>query len=414
MVAPITPLSSRLLLPAGPVSAIAPYARNLYQDRQQLNFFGTSPKLMKHMYRAAESAADWLLAAEKTGASAKQLAASASVWQQRSVSSSDANKLTGQAADGAKTTAYRVQVDALAASQTNRGFELAKNGPSVIEAGEHSFKLSIGDKTKTLNVAVGANDTNEQALGKLRDAINNAGIGMKAELSEDKTAGTVRLNLRSEATGTRHAFELEDIDGSAISASGIGNVGSAAADAVYRVNGGAAVVSSDNRISLDQGRVQLELKGVTERAVEVKVGLDADAIISRVKETVNSASRLTDLFQMHPGYLNPAIRRSLDDALGSGAADRLGIDRSGSGWKLNENELRSLIERSPDAARRELSGPSGLISRLTKATDRYAMMPAEALLSTAARGLQVYSPHLAGIRMDWMLPAGGWYVNTLF
>lgn len=418
MLYPISP--ARGLAPVGaaqPIARSAPYSSYPYREqRGQLFDYFPSTKLAGHLRRSVESAADWLTASGKANAAAKSiLHPLETALQQRAVKSAKPAAISGEAAWGAKEQSFAVKVDTIARSQTNRGFELAKDGSSVIGAGTHSFDVTIGGKSREISVAVGASDTNAQALGKLKGAINRSGTGVTAEIKEDKQAGTVRLEIASRETGTKQAFTLTDKDGSAVSSAGLGNVAAAAADASYRVNGGSAAVSQSNRVSIGTG-VELELHAVTDRAVDVKVGLDADAIVKQVKEAVGEASKLAGTFAEHASYLNPALRRSLDQAMSSGAAERLGIAKNGSGWKLDEAKLRSAIEARPEIVKHDLGGSGGWASSLTRTLDRYESLPAEMLLSSAAQRMTAYTsnPFAGGIHSYWQAPPSGWLLNAMF
>ena len=415
----LNPISARGLSPIGaaqPIARTAPYSSFPYREqRGQMFGYFPSAKLASQLQRSVESAADWLTASGKANAAAKDiLNPLETALQQRSVKSAKPAAVSGEAAWGAKEQSYAVKVDSIARSQTNRGFELAKDGSSVIGAGTHSINVTIGGKSQAVNVTVGAADTNAQALGKLRDAINQSGTGVSAAIKEDKEAGTVRLEIASRETGTKQAFTLTDKDGSAVSSAGLGNVASAAADASYRVNGGSASVSQSNQITIGKD-LRLELHAVTDRAVDVKIGLDADAIVKQVKEAVGEVNKLSGTFAENAGYLNPALRRGLDQVMSSGAAERLGIAKNGSGWKLDEAKLRSAIENRPEIAKHDLSGSGGWASSLTRTLDRFESLPAEMLLSPSAQRMTAYtSTAYSGLQTYWQAPSNGWFLNAMF
>jgi len=413
------PISNRSFQPIGPAQAIfrsAPYGS--YPQREQRSpLFGydPSPQLMSHVRRSAQGAADWLLASERANGSAMSiLNPGSSALQERSVTSSKPEAITGQAVRGTKAQSLTVQVDAVATAQTNRGFELAKHGSAVAEAGTHTFDLTIGGKSQSISVTFGAADTNAQALAKLHDAINRSQSGVTAAIREDKEAGTLRLELQSRETGTKQAFSLADRAGSsAVSAFGFGTEAVSAADAVYRVNGGSKIVSQSNDVAVGKD-IRLQLKAATDSAVQLKVGLDADAIVKQVKAAVGEASKLAGAYAEHSAYLNPALRRSLDQAMSSGAAERLGISKDGSGYKLDEAKLRSAIENRPEIARHDLGGSGGWASSLTRTLDRYESLPAQALLSPAAQRMAAYMSYPSGVQTYWQVPQHGWFMNATF
>lgn len=364
--------------------------------------------------RAAGSAAAWLTAAGRVRDAAGRLR-DASLWTRRSVRSSDPQSITGQAPDGAPLEAFRIGIAKTARAQRNRGFELAKNARSVIEPGRHAFRLKGAGKTHPLEVEIEADDTNALALARLAGAINAAGAGVRAERREIRKLRLVWLELVGTATGARGAFELEDEDGSAVSASGIGTVAAAAEDAVFRVNGGPERTAPENRTTLERGRIRLAWRPAASGEYIVTVGFDADAIAAEARAAVGELEAMAAIHRESGGSLHPALLRELDQAVMTDAAERLGIARTDAGWALDEPRLREAVRNEPARTRLELAAPDGWAAGIIRTMERFLAMPAEALLSPEVRDAGTYAPDAAGgAQMQPSTPASGWYFDATY
>lgn len=414
MIPPIRSIQTRNIRP---VSAVAPPAR--YAAPEDTPFrpllqHDVMAHMTRHLRRSAVSVTDWLAAAGAAAESARRLSADSSGWRRRRVTAYPADGLWGEAADDAGMTGYCIEIDRAARRQLNRGFELVKHAASVIEPGSHLFRLTTGGKTMTLTVQIGAEETNGQVLARLRDIINGTGAGVRADVKEDEKQGIVWLEIASADTGAAGAFELADTDGSAVSAAGIGTAAITAEDAIYQVDDGPVRVSPVNEAVLDRGRVRIMWRETTEGAYDIRIGPDAEWIVQRVRQTVADADALAGVVRSHAAYLNLSLARQLEQIMDTDAARRIGIERTDEGWTVDEERLRAEIRRRPEAVKRDLAGPSGWTGELIQWTDRLRALPAEALLSSFARGVSTYAPYASGARLHAMTPAGGWYYNYLY
>jgi hypothetical protein len=376
--------------------------------------FGGASDPADERRRAAGNAAAWLAAAGRARDSAGRLA-DASLWTRRSVWSSDPEAVAGQAPDDAPLAAFRLEIERTARTQRNLGFELAMHGASVIEPGRHAFRLASAGKSCALEVEIEAGDTNLTALARLAGAINGAEAGVRAARREDRKLRLVWLEVTGSAPGARGAFELADVDGSAVSASGIGTASIAAEDAVFRVNGGPDRVSPVNETVLDPGRVRLAWRASATGTYDVAVGYDADAIAAELRQAVGDIDALAGIHRTSAGSLHPSLLRELDAAMTTEAAERLGIARSGDGWALDERRFRDAIRHDPERVRLELAGPDGWAAGVIRTMERFLVMPAEALIHPAMRDAGTYAPDLSGgTQVQPAAPASGWYFDSMY
>lgn len=191
----------------------------------------------------------------------------------KTVTSANNASISGTAQINAAVKNYSAKVSKLAAGQVNMGTGLAAGDKSILNKGQNTFKFKSGTTERTLSLLINENDTNKTALNKLSTAINKSGTGIKASV-ETNSNDTVYLKLESTRTGTRNSFILEDRQGNAVAAAGLGKVESKAQDAVYSIDG-RQFTSSANTVSLDHGKVQVTLKKADNTEIELKVAPDA-------------------------------------------------------------------------------------------------------------------------------------------
>ncbi|GFN30129.1 flagellar filament capping protein FliD [Paenibacillus xylaniclasticus] len=365
---------------------------------------------------AAVGIANFLKSAQNVQGSAQQLMQkNDSVFQARTAVSSDSKKITAAASAGATNKAYEVKVDSVATSQTNSGTSLSKSESSVVSKGLNEFNLTIGGKTTKISAVISNNDTNEQALTKLKNAVNAAKTGVTASIVTDDKTGAKKLELSSDKTGTDQAFEVEDVTGNAMSATGVVNVTQQASNASYTVNGGAVQTSQSNTIELEKGKVTATLMAQSTETLKIQVKPDEDKIIAQVKDLVSSYNTMHDRLKEAGGVMNSSVRRSLESVVDSASYERIGIHRSGDGTlKLDENQLKKSLSSNFEQTAKAISGSNGLADRLSSAVERYNEVSASSLLNSKARQVQQYAMYQS--TMQWTMPTqtSGWIVNSLY
>jgi flagellar capping protein FliD len=333
----------------------------------------------------------------------------------RTAESSDSKKVAATASAGAASKTYAVQVNAIAASQLNSGNWLSGSGASVVNKGVSEFNLTIGGKTTKVTAVISDHDTNDQALTKLKNAINEAKTGVTAAIVTDEHTGNRKLGLRSDKTGTDQGFEVEDVAGNAMSATGVTHAAQQASNASYSVNGGAAQSSQSNTIELEKGKVTATLLGSSAEAVSIQVKPDQDAIVSQVKDLVSSYNAMYGRLKEAGGMMNSSIRKSLDSIVDSSAYERIGIHRSADGTlKLDEEQLKKSLSSNFEQTAKAIGGKFGLADRLYSASERYNEVPASSLLNPKVLQAQQFAIYRSSMQMAMSAYAGGWVVNMLY
>lgn len=365
---------------------------------------------------AATGSANFLKSSQKMQHAAQALTQTdSSALQARTTESSDSKKVTASASGGAAIQIYKVKVDSIATSQVNSGIYLSKASPSVVDTGVNEFNITIGGKTTKVSAAIAAGDTNEQALIKLRDAINKANTGVKASIITDEQSGQKKLELMSDKTGTDHAFEVEDVTGNAMSATGVTNATQQASNASYSINGGDTQTSQSNSIVLEKGKVTATLAAPTTEEVTIEVKPDSDKIISQVKGLVESYNTMYSRLKEAGGVMDPSVRRGLDSVFSSSAYEQFGITRNADGTlKLHEEQLRHSLSANFEQTSRAIGGRYGLAERLSAAADRFNQVPAISLLNQQARQVQQLAIYQQSMQLALATPATGWFLNMLY
>ncbi len=325
-------------------SAVSNSTVTRYMDSSSTNFLKTYNSSMSSLMTSAS----------------KLRASNSSVWNSTEVkSSNEAVMDVEQKYRMSSNDTYEVNVKQLAAGQVN-----STDSVQSKDFAKQDAVLSISNEKGTRTFEVKAQDaegnfkTNEQMYKEMAAAINESGMGVKAEVStKDNTS---QLTLTSEKTGKDNAFKVE---GSFAEETGLNKVSKEAQDAVYTVskNGRQAqeYAASENKVSMDFGRMSATLKKTGETTL--KVGVDDDKVVSAVKDVVKEYNSAVTMLQdnFDRGY---GVERQLGNMLRMGVADaslkKVGITQDAEGQlHLDESKLKKSLDENP-ALTKELLGGS--------------------------------------------------------
>lgn len=144
---------------------------------------------------------------------------------------------SGNASEGA----FTVNVSRTAGCQINTGHYMPADS-KYLNTDTYSFDLSIDDVTYEFQFNVGNNDTTIDIQNKIGRLINNAGIGLSAQVLTN-FAGDTALEIRSNATGNHGGepfFYISDVNTSHSSGSvdllGINHITQMPDNAVYTID----------------------------------------------------------------------------------------------------------------------------------------------------------------------------------
>ena len=289
-----------------------------------------------------------------------------SVFNDRSPISSDSNVLTASAYDalfqntGAAEATYNVLVTQIAQAQENTGLELNKADAGVVDLGTNSYNININGQDHEFSVEVVDGDTNETVIQKMVTAVNEAAIGVTAEVVAGSGAETQQLVIRSDNTGLAAAFSVSDISGNAIAATAVEIVSTEAQDAQYTVDGTDYTLSS-NTINLDDGMVTANLNGVGEAILEIEV--DESAVKNAVSALVSEINTFIAFLENNSDYIKDEVLSSVNQYINDhhSKLESFGITLGDdSKLVIDHTTLAEAIDQNPEGIKDTFGGFDGL------------------------------------------------------
>lgn len=205
------------------------------------------------------------------------------ILSQKSAYSSDEGTISatfiGDAQSGNEIPTLEMEVHSLATSQENLG-KFLPNSKVALAPDTYSFDIGINDMNYEFQFSVGESETNRDIQERLVRLINNANIGLSAELMEAENGTS--LKLTSDATGLyrgrNQIFTVSDDQTSkragTVDYLGLDYVSREAADANFTINGEERSASS-NHFTIGK-LFEVELKNITEDGEPVQIGLKTD------------------------------------------------------------------------------------------------------------------------------------------
>ena len=194
-----------------------------------------------------------------------------------------------------------VTVSQLACPQTNTGNFLQPNS-KPFAAGEYSFDLQVQDLTYQFEFGVNATDTVTDTQQKIARLINQADIGLNAQLLTDGL-GNSAISITSDATGIRgisptifhiqsqNSSDASDSNTELVSTLGLDRVTQYPANAVYSVNGTTAT-SVSNEVTIDNNYVLTFFDTTGKAPVTLSMNTDTDAIADSIGELIGGYNNL--------------------------------------------------------------------------------------------------------------------------
>lgn len=194
-----------------------------------------------------------------------------------------------------------VTVSQLACPQTNTGNFLQPNS-KPFAAGEYSFDLQVQDLTYQFEFGINATDTVTDTQQKIARLINQADIGLNAQLLTDGL-GNSAISITSDATGIRgisptifhiqsqNSSDASDSNTELVSTLGLDRVTQYPANAVYSVNGTTAT-SVSNEVTIDNNYVLTFFDTTGKAPVTISMNTDTDAIADSIGELISGYNNL--------------------------------------------------------------------------------------------------------------------------
>lgn len=202
---------------------------------------------------------------------------------------------------------FELEVLQLAAPQTNIGNFLKKDARSF-SPGSYSFDLNMNTHSYEFQYNVNVGDTNEEVLRKLARLVNNAHIGLKADiLNGAQNMSALRLESRQTglALNENSLFQIvpENSEGSrsAMQTLGIDAVAAEAENASFLING-AKHTSADNTFTVNNS-FSVTLKNTSPKNKPIKIGFKpgAEVVADDIQLLVDSFNSIIQVAEKHSG-----------------------------------------------------------------------------------------------------------------
>lgn len=183
-----------------------------------------------------------------------------------------------------------MEVQRLASPQENLG-QYLPDAPVALEPDTYSFDVSISGLNYEFQFSIKEGETNKDVQERLVRLINNADIGIQADIHE--TDGTHALRLISDTTGSETGaptFTISDHQTSKRSGTvayfGLDYISSPAANALFTINGEDRSTAS-NHFTVGH-MYDVTLKGVSAEGEAVSLGLktDYESLTENVKNLI--------------------------------------------------------------------------------------------------------------------------------
>ena len=224
-----------------------------------------------------------------------------SAFKKRIASSSDPDIVTAEYVGGDDNTittdnaGFQLEVQQLATPQINTGHFLRRAGHDF-KPGSYSFDLNTNSTSYEFQFNVNSDDTNEEVLNKLRKLINNANIGLSAELLPDARGTSKALQIESRQTGLgdgeNQVFEIIPYSNKgsqdAMKLLGIDTVSSPAENSSFLLNG--IQHSSYSNTFTVNNMFSVTLNGVSQPGQKTLVGFkpSTDAVADNIESLVSA------------------------------------------------------------------------------------------------------------------------------
>ncbi len=210
-------------------------------------------------------------------------------------------EFVGDEASASAKGGFKLEVRQLATPQVNTGKFMRRNGHDF-KAGSYSFDLNTNTTSYEFQYNVNYDDTNEQVLNKLRKLINNANIGLTADLISDERGNSKALQISSKQTGAGEdegpLFTIvagtDSASRSAMERLGIDQISSPAENSSFLLNGNEH--SSYSNTFTVNNQFEITLNGVSEPGEPATIGFkpSADAVADNVETLIDAYNSMID------------------------------------------------------------------------------------------------------------------------
>lgn len=253
-----------------------------------------------------------------------------------------------------QNASFQLEVQQLATPQINTGHFLRRAGHDF-KAGSYSFDLNTNTTSYEFQFNVNEDDTNEEVQHKLRKLINNANIGLQAELISDESGTAKALQIESRQTGLnegeQYVFDIvsprKKASSEAMQLLGIDEISSPAENSRFLLNGNRH--SSYSNTFTVNNTFSVTLNGVSQPAQPVTVGFkpSSDAVADNIEKLVSAYNSIINTAHQYAD-VQESSSKLLHDI--SSVVWRFRNDFSDIGLNIGEDSMLSIDREQLTAA----------------------------------------------------------------
>lgn len=216
----------------------------------------------------------------------------------------------GSEASSAASPEFDLEVRALATPQENLGYFLPDLA-TTLAPDTYSFDIAVNDMNYEFQFNINEGDTNRQIMERLSRLINNADIGIRAEVAESDSRYALRLT--SDATGILNGrpyhFRVSDDHTSKTSGvvdnMGLNYISHSADNASFLINGEERSSSSNHFTVGKLFDVQIKAVSPEDKPVHIGLKTDTESITDNINQLVGSYN---NFIRAASSYLNTQSR----------------------------------------------------------------------------------------------------------
>ena len=279
---------------------------------------------------------------------------------------------------------FDLEVKELATPQENLGHFLPDLATTLSPA-TYSFDISINDMNYEFQFNINEGDTNRQIMDRLSRLINNADIGIQANVAESDSRYALRLT--SDATGVpaNKAYHFRVSDDHTSKASGVvGNMGlnyisHPAGNACFLINGEERSSSSNHFTGGKLFDVQIKAVSPEDKPVHIGLKTDTESITDNINQLIGSYN---SFIRSAASYLETQSRSRQLVREFSSIASHYGTSLENMGMHLQDDGILSVndekLQQAAASAGNDLSSFSVLkdfSSSLLRKSDQVSLNP---------------------------------------
>ncbi len=300
----------------------------------------------------------------------------------RTASVSDSSKASAQATSGATATNYLVEIDRLAAAQTNRSKTLVSAETTDLDEGSYTFTLTVGDTTHSLGISVEKSslhpDTNKDVLKMLALEIGSADDTIEAfvtetdrkvysTLSNNMSEEVAYLTIRNKNSGDATHFSLSDITGTIIETLNVNHIAQGGQTSQYYLNNTLGNTAT-NTVKADNNRLTISFLDTASYPVTITVEEGLEPVREKLIDLIAAYDTYVGMLSENSRYISSAVKNGIVKEI-----DAISRDLASIGLQFDSNkgkvyiteEFSASLQRDIGEVRETLTGEDGFFTKVS-------------------------------------------------